>query len=95
MVESEIFRIWHFQGVSQGGLLSADIYKVYVDDLLKMLNDSDLGLKKSVSTNPTDRPFFFFLCGPCNFYCLPEKNKNKKIFIPTDPKCFRKLDKKL
>ena len=31
------------RGVKQGGLLSTDLYKVYVDDLLKMLNDSDLG----------------------------------------------------
>ena len=34
-----------FQGVKQGGLLSADLYKVYVNDLLKMLKDSDLGIK--------------------------------------------------
>ena len=33
------------QGVKQGGLLSADLYKLYVNDLLKMLKDSDLGIK--------------------------------------------------
>ena len=34
-----------YQGVKQGGLLSADLYKVYINDLLKMLNDSDLCIK--------------------------------------------------
>ena len=33
------------QGVKQGGLLSADLYKLYVNDLLIMLKDSDLGIK--------------------------------------------------
>ena len=34
-----------FQGVKQGGLLSADLYKVYVSDMLKILNESDSGIK--------------------------------------------------
>ena len=34
-----------------------------------------------------------FLCRPCNFYCLPEKNKN--IFIPTDSKMFQKIGQKI
>ena len=42
-----------------------------------------------VSANPTDHLF----CRPCNFYCLPEKNK--KIFIPTDTKMFKKIGQKL
>ena len=41
-----------------------------------------------VSVNPTDS----VLCRPCNFYCLPEKNK--KTFIPTDPKMFQKIGQK-
>ena len=32
------------------------------------------------------------LCRPCNFYCLP--GKNKKFFIPTDPKMFQKIGQK-
>ena len=33
------------QGVKQGGLLSAELYKLYVNYLLKMCKDSDLGIK--------------------------------------------------
>ena len=31
------------QGVKQGGLLSADLYKLYVDDLLHILESSGVG----------------------------------------------------
>ena len=34
---SDLFEIT--QGVKQGGLLSADLYKIYVDDLLRILQD--------------------------------------------------------
>ena len=40
---SESFDI--IQGVRQGGVLSADLYKVYVDPLLHQLQDSGLGMK--------------------------------------------------
>ena len=33
------------QGVKQGGLLSADLYKLYVDDLLHILESSGVGGK--------------------------------------------------
>ena len=39
----------------------------------------------------TDRPCL--LCQPCNFYGLPEKNKN--IFIPNDTSIFRKFGNQL
>ena len=45
--------------------------------------------KPGVSTKPTDPAY---LCRPYNFYCLAEKNK--KIFIPTDPKMFQKIGQK-
>ena len=38
---SHLFEIT--RGVKQGGLLSADLYKVYVDDLLRILQDSNIG----------------------------------------------------
>ncbi|MEW8547744.1 MAG: reverse transcriptase family protein, partial [Candidatus Thiodiazotropha sp.] len=34
-----------YQGVKQGGLLSADLYKVYVNDLLGMFTESELGIR--------------------------------------------------
>ena len=33
------------QGVRQGGILSADLYKIYVNPLLHRLNNSGLGVK--------------------------------------------------
>ena len=33
------------QGVRQGGILSADLYKVYIDQLLNVLKSKRLGLK--------------------------------------------------
>jgi hypothetical protein len=32
------------QGVKQGGLLSAELYKLYIEDLLKTYENSKLGL---------------------------------------------------
>jgi hypothetical protein len=33
------------QGVRQGGVLSADLYKLYINPLLNFLDDSELGGK--------------------------------------------------
>lgn len=34
-----------FQGVKQGGLLSADLYKIYIEDLLHLFEETDKGCK--------------------------------------------------
>ncbi|CAC5425417.1 unnamed protein product [Mytilus coruscus] len=40
---SQEFKV--YQGVKQGGLLSADLYKLYIEDLLSLYENSTLGCK--------------------------------------------------
>jgi hypothetical protein len=43
-VEWLYFRwIYVQQGVKQGGLLSADLYKLYIEDLLQTFQEMDIG----------------------------------------------------
>ena len=43
-----------------------------------------------VSANPTDPVFFVTTLQ----FLLPSRKKNKKIFIPKDPKMFQKIGQK-
>ena len=76
----------HFVGFDMSRLICEALhYSLFSRVFLQ----SCLGLK--IPVFPLTRPTLYFLCRLCNFYCLPEKKKNKKIFIPIDPKMFHKI----
>ena len=45
---------------------------------------------KKIPVFPLTRPILLFSADPAIFIAF-QKNKNKKIFIPTDPKMFQEI----